>query len=130
MNLTASHAHALASRHLTGRALAHSLRVGDALPEGTLRQAGYLHDLVEDGHVTLEAIRLAFGDQVADTVDAVTRRPEETYAEFVARAASHELGRQVKLADVRDNLSDLPETHSLHRRYTRAIETLTGTAGA
>jgi hypothetical protein len=42
----------------------------------------------------------------------------------VARAACHSLGRQVKAADVRHNLSTLPEGHSLARRYHRALEVL------
>ncbi len=36
------------------------------------RQAGWLHDVVEDTMVPLAEIRSRFGDMVADMVDAVT----------------------------------------------------------
>ena len=107
-----------------GREQFHPFDVGQALPSGVLRQAGYLHDLVEDGHATLEEVRALLGAEVAEAVEAVTRRQGETYADFVARAAAHPMGRQVKLADVRNNLATLPEGDSLGRRYRRALEVL------
>ncbi len=34
----------------------------------------------------------------------MTRRDDETYAEFIERAARNEIGRAVKIADLHDNL--------------------------
>ena len=103
------------------RAQLHSVRVGLRFPAGSVgRTAGYLHDVVEDSEVTVADIRAKFGDDVADAVDAVTRREGEVYADFIARAGQHPVGRAVKLADLRDNLSDLPEG-TLRERYRRAV---------
>lgn len=107
-----------------GRDRRHPFEVSRHLPEGPLRQAALLHDVVEDGFASLSEVRSLFGDRVADAVDAVTRRDGETYREFVARAASHPDGRQVKFHDVRNNLSTLPPQHSLRSRYERALSTL------
>ena len=58
-------------------------------------------------------------------IDAMTRRPHESYEDFVLRAGSDPIGRTVKLADLRDNLdmakrAGLDEQHT--EKYRRAIE--------
>lgn len=96
------------------------------------RIAGVLHDSVEDsnGAVTVDKIRNLFGDEVADAVDSVTRRDDETYMDMIRRACANPLGRVIKLADNLDNSSDLHAIEDLSRRdflakrYARARETL------
>jgi hypothetical protein len=107
------------------RAQLHSARVGLKFPAGSVeRIVGYLHDVVEDSGTTVADIREVFGEAVASGVDAVTRREDEVYADFIDRAARHPVGRFVKLEDVRDNLSTLADGHSLQSRYERALEVL------
>lgn len=111
---------------LVGRARDHSLRVGDAIqPTGTPTQAAaYLHDTVEDGILSLDAVRAMFGDRVAELVDAVTRRTGETYVAFIERVALDPDAVALKLADLRDNLRDLPADSTLRIRYLRAVARL------
>lgn len=94
----------------------------------TARVAALLHDTVEDTALTLAYIRATFGREVAEAVDAVTRREGEVYARFVERAARHPLGRAVKIADARDNLArcEAEGNESLARRYRRALAVLQG----
>jgi hypothetical protein len=69
--------------------------------------AAVLHDVVEEGGVTLEQLRAAgFADVVVEAVDALTKREGEDYEAFIRRAALNPIAREVKLADLRDN-SDL-----------------------
>lgn len=89
--------------------------------------AAWLHDVVEDTDLTLDDLRAeGFPADVVDAVDAVTRRPGETYMQFVRRAARHPLGRIIKLADNASNtakLDSIPDTdrrEGLRRRYERA----------
>ena len=89
--------------------------------------AAVLHDTVEDTHVTLDEIRERFGNRVADAVDALTRREGEKYPDFIRRAATNEIARAVKRADVTHNLSRPASlTPSLEERYIRALEHLDG----
>ncbi len=86
----------------------HALRVMLDVPEAA-RIAGVPHDVVEDTYCTLDDLRqLGFGEEVVATVDALTRRPHENsddaYFAYVKRAASHDVARHVKLADLRDNM--------------------------
>lgn len=103
----------------------HPLRVMLAVPP-ELRIAAVLHDVVEDTSVTLGAIRAEFGDEVADTVDALSRRDGETYIkDFIARVARHPAARIIKRADIADNLGRLtPDLAGMERRYSRALAIL------
>ena len=93
-----------------------------------VQAAAVLHDTVEDTSVTLAEIT-ALSPEVAVLVDAVTRRHQEVYLDFVRRAASNPEARAIKLADVSDNRSRLDrlrpeEAESLAKRYERALEIL------
>ena len=54
---------------------------------GTTNQliAAVLHDPVEDTNLTLDYIEQTFGEEVAALVDAVTKRPGESYPDFISR---------------------------------------------
>ena len=108
----------------------HPLRMMLRLSTSDEMIAAVLHDVVEDCGLSLEMLRAdGFSEQVLEAIDSVTRRAEESYEEFVLRAASNSIGRRVKLADLRDN-SDLsrikhPTARDYARveKYRRAIET-------
>ena len=66
---------------------------------------------------------------MAGAIDAVTRRDNETYQEFVERAAAAPYGAPVKLADVLDHLDlrfSAGLTAELRARYEDAIPVLAG----
>lgn len=98
--------------------------------------AAWLHDVVEDTPVSLDALASVFHADVVDTVDGVTRRRGEEYGEFVARAILGGRSRLVKLADVEHNLDvsrlpgggvDLSEADVARLvRYERARNVLAG----
>lgn len=86
--------------------IAHPLRVMEALElvSEDAMIAGVLHDTVEDTDTTLDSIRDAFGQEVAEIVDSVSQRPGEEYLDFIRRSNAHPVGRLVKIADICDNL--------------------------
>ncbi len=114
----------------------HPLRVMLAQTTNEARIVGVLHDVVEDSAWTLEALRdEGFSETVLQALAAVTKRPDEKasdegYERFVRRAATHPIGRTVKLADLQDN-ADLsriaeptPKDVARVARYRRAIAAL------
>lgn len=83
----------------------HPLRVMLRVEGEAARTVAVLHDVVEDTPHSLEDLRaMGFGDDVVAAVDSLTRRPDETYEQFVERAATNPLARRVKLADLEDNM--------------------------
>jgi (p)ppGpp synthase/HD superfamily hydrolase len=97
--------------------------------------AAYLHDVIEDCGVTKQGlIEEGFPVMVAEIVDALSRKPGETYFDFIMRlhhmydtSSSGPLREgiiEVKLADLQHNMSDLKEG-SLKDKYRFAKYILT-----
>ena len=69
------------------------------------RIVGVLHDVVEDTDWTPEQLRNeGFDSEILAGLDAVTNRDGEDYVDFCRRASEHPLGREVKRADLADNM--------------------------
>lgn len=63
-----------------------------------------LHEVVEDCGVTMEALRReGFSDEVVDAVDALTRRADEAYLDYLKRLAPSPLARRMKKADLEEH---------------------------
>lgn len=96
-----------------------------------LLHAGLLHDVIEDTDVTIDDLwQFGYDREVVETVDSVTRRGGETYADFVQRAARHPYGRLVKLADNTHNRSTLDRSDRRWGRYERARTVLLAAIGS
>jgi (p)ppGpp synthase/HD superfamily hydrolase len=111
----------------------HVMRVmfGCTSPEAQVAAA--LHDVVEDTDWTLDDLRReGFTETVVQTVDALTRREGEEYFEFARRAAATPLGREVKRADLLDNMDIRrianPSEKDWERlkRYRKALDMIDG----
>jgi (p)ppGpp synthase/HD superfamily hydrolase len=100
----------------------HVLRVMFRLETEHERMAGVLHDVVEDTPSTLAELRaLGYPEEVVAAVDCLSRRPDETYEAFIARAAANPLARRVKLADLEDNM-DLRRLTALTERDRERLQ--------
>jgi (p)ppGpp synthase/HD superfamily hydrolase len=67
--------------------------------------AAILHDTVEDAGATLDSLREAgFSEKVVSIVDALTRREEESYNEYLTRLVKNPYAILIKQADIQDNL--------------------------
>lgn len=110
-----------------------------AAQQSDIRQIiGWLHDVVEDTDVTLDAIRDDFGDDVAVAVDALTHRRDVARDDYIAGIASAGADAvHVKLADLRDNsaparlaLLDPTTRARLEATYRHDIGVLTAATGS
>ncbi|MDR6962100.1 (p)ppGpp synthase/HD superfamily hydrolase [Pseudomonas brassicacearum] len=64
-----------------------------------------LHDVVEDGDVTLDELReLGIPETAVTAIDCLTKRQGESYDQFIARIRPNSLATKVKIADIHDNL--------------------------
>lgn len=111
----------------------HPARVAARVHGGDARAAAWLHDVVEDTHVTFDDLRArGFPEQVVAAIDAVTKRAGEPSEDYYARVRSNELGLQVKLADLADNTDpvrmaqlDTATRERLTAKYAKARSMLT-----
>lgn len=67
---------------------------------------GFLHDVVEDTHITVETITNLFGVEVGEAVDAISKRVGETRNAYLTRCASNKIARLVKLHDAMFNATN------------------------
>ena len=122
----------------------HPLRVMLSVHREEERIAGVLHDVVEDcagwSWERLEA--KGFSEEIIQALKSVSKTPEEEaeyrslpedqkldhYLQFIERAKANKIGRQVKAADIKDNLDisriDDITQKDIHRlnRYKAALK--------
>jgi (p)ppGpp synthase/HD superfamily hydrolase len=92
--------------------------------------AGFLHDVLEDTHVTAEDLKaLGISDFTIKLVKILTRGKGEKYFDYIDRIAADERATRVKLADIEDNLDETRSPDgikpSLRDRYLKARIILT-----
>jgi (p)ppGpp synthase/HD superfamily hydrolase len=83
----------------------HLLRVMMRVESEKAQIVAVLHDLVEDTSATFDDLRaLGYSEEIIQALDCVTKRPDETYEQFIDRAGGNPLARRVKRADLEDNM--------------------------
>jgi (p)ppGpp synthase/HD superfamily hydrolase len=109
----------------------HLFRVMLAVRGFRPQMAAVLHDILEDTQVTLDQLYAArLPEDVVDAVVALTHRAEQTYAQYIEQVAGNTLAREVKLADLADNLANnhrlakTPDVVARIDRYEQALNRL------
>tara|TARA_Y100000310_G_C20428161_1_gene690082 strand:+ start:283 stop:840 length:558 start_codon:yes stop_codon:yes gene_type:complete len=71
--------------------------------------AALLHDIKEDSHIlTWSKIKRDFGERVFNLIDALTKKPGQTFEKYMNELKQAEEGAQIlKFADRLDNIRDL-----------------------
>ncbi|MEX0270969.1 phosphohydrolase [Leptolyngbyaceae cyanobacterium UHCC 1019] len=91
-----------------------------------------LHDVVEDSDWTLDhLIAEGFPPEIIIALDCLTRRPAETYDQFLDRVLTNPLATHVKRYDLEDNMTltrlenvsekDLQRLQRYHRAHQQVI---------
>ncbi len=115
----------------------HPIRVMMRTHTETAMLAALLHDVVEDSDWTLERLRAeGFPENVVAAVALCTHGDDQTYEEFIEALKQDPVAREVKLADLEDNLDlfrlpslntrDLARVEKYHRAW-RTLKALDGT---
>jgi len=83
----------------------HPLRVMVQMEDSRAKIVALLHDVLEDSEMTLNELSQAgFEDEILQAIDCLTKRDGEDYFAYLERVAQNKLARQVKIADLKDNL--------------------------
>jgi (p)ppGpp synthase/HD superfamily hydrolase len=104
----------------------HLRRVAEQVGGRDQKMVAYLHDIVEkaDGWSLDRLSAEGFPRPVVNAVDAMTKREDETYADFVRRAISDPLARPVKRADLKDNLQQTERNGDDGSKYRMGLAIL------
>lgn len=102
--------------------LLHPLRLMFKFQTEDERVVAVLHDVVEDGEITLENLKLlGFSDSVVNAIDCLSRRKDEKYDNFISRLSINEIARRIKIEDIKDNL-DLTRLNHIGEKELKRIE--------
>jgi (p)ppGpp synthase/HD superfamily hydrolase len=100
----------------------HPLRVMLRQHNEAAQIVAVLHDVLEDSEVTVDDLRRdGYTDEVITALEALTKREDESYDEFIERVAVNSLARRVKLADLEDNMN----VHRLTKVSSEDLERIT-----
>lgn len=93
-------------KDISGREyIMHPIRVAERCKEPKAKIVALLHDTIEDTDVTPEYLRSeGFPEEIISAVLSVTKQEGESYEDFVYKASENAIGREVKIADLEDNM--------------------------
>ncbi len=124
----------------------HSLRVGTAMEQlhplrYDLNVLALLHDVINCTNFTVDDLKAKYknlfhyelGDETAAAVfvslDALSKRKDETYGEYISRVKTNENASRVKILDLADDIYTLTfygkDNADLLKNYVKAMMTLT-----
>ena len=109
----------------------HARRVMEQMDTEEEKTVAILHDVVEDGDLSLKDLQNAgFPRNVVEAVGQLTKRPDMTYFEYIDDISCNPLAAKVKIAEILDN-QDEPRvkkmsfcTFNLEERMKRSLEIL------
>jgi|ERR1035437_842577 (p)ppGpp synthase/HD superfamily hydrolase len=113
----------------------HPLRMMRNVQGTELKIIAVLHDVIEDTEYTIQDLEeMGYSERICKTLDCLTKRKNETYIEFVRRCVQSPLAKQIKLADLKDNMDPertrlLPKEvrEKFEKKYTPALKLIQGT---
>ena len=82
----------------------HPMTVASYMDTDTEKTIAYLHDVLEDTDVTVDALREIFPNEIVDTLITLTHRKDESYFEYIQKVSKSKLAKKVKVADLLHNL--------------------------
>jgi (p)ppGpp synthase/HD superfamily hydrolase len=93
---------------------------------------GYLHDILEDTECKIDDLtNYGVPWQIVEWVNILTHKKNELYEHYIYRVSQNCITREVKLADIYDNLDpqrlnrlDSKTKNRLLRKYGKALEIL------
>ena len=101
----------------------HPIRVMLSVNTLDERIAAILHDTVEDTPITFQnLVDAGFSGDIVTAVQALTKNEGESRQEAAQRAVQNTIARQVKLADVADNMDLSRIPHPTAKDYARLEE--------
>jgi len=85
----------------------HPLAVMNMVTGADEKIVAVLHDVVEDTTITLEDLeKYEMPSFVIEAVDAISRRKDENYKDYIKRCGENNIARRVKLADLDHNTNE------------------------
>lgn len=100
----------------------HPLWLMQQFSDSETMMVAVLHDAVEDSPLTLADLEAeGFPASVVQAVDAMTRRENESYSDYIQRVQADPIARRVKQADLEHNM-DLRRLNNVSAQDLKRLE--------
>ena len=98
----------------------HPIRVADKFNDDFKKTIAILHDVLEDTDQDLSM----FPQEVLSVLDVLTKK--DNYFTYIDNISKNDIAREIKIADIEDNLSDtcFQLSPSQIKRYNKALKYL------
>lgn len=83
----------------------HPLYVANNVKGKKAKIVALLHDVLEDGDISIEILKRYFSKDVCNSVLTLTRSPQEPYFAYIERVKKDPLAKQVKIKDLEHNMT-------------------------
>ncbi len=98
-----------------------------------VRAAAWLHDVLEDTpRLPGDLRRLGVNNWIISIVEGLSKKKDEEYTDYILRIAGYQgpIFRKIKIADIKHNLSTLPESSKcIKQKYRLALHILENMEG-
>lgn len=84
--------------------ITHPLYVADHVTGNKTKIVALLHDVIEDGGITIDYLKKFFTDDVCDAVNILTRKKGVPYLDYIKLVKGNKLAKTVKIADLEHNM--------------------------
>lgn len=107
----------------------HPLHIAEQMETEDEVIVALLHDTVEDGPIgTIDEIKQNFDTEIIEAIEALTRKDDEKYIDYILRLSRNRIAAIVKLRDLEHNMNknrtDGEISQSLMDRYKKAYQLL------
>jgi (p)ppGpp synthase/HD superfamily hydrolase len=100
----------------------HPLRLMQRFKDKSTMIVAVLHDVIEDSQHDLGFLKAQrFDEGILEAVDAITKRKDEAYIDFIERLSFNDMAVKVKIEDLKDNL-DLTRLKSIDSKDLERID--------
>lgn len=100
----------------------HPLAVMNRVESMEEKIVAVLHDVIEDSEVTIEELRgLGFSEEILTAIQLLTRWAEDSYEEFIEKTTTNRAARNVKIADIKENMNISRIKNPTEKDYNRLV---------
>jgi (p)ppGpp synthase/HD superfamily hydrolase len=102
--------------------ITHPIAVASKFFSKTYKIVAILHDTIEDTDLTIHDLIRDYQliPEIINALEAITKKSEETYLNFILRIKKNKIATAVKIEDLEHNLSDLNQGN-LREKYIMAL---------
>lgn len=105
----------------------HPLTVMSNVTGATDKIVAVLHDVIEDTKITLDDLeKYGMPQIVIEAVDAITKREDEEYKDYIDRCGKNDIARNVKISDLTHNMRRGNIDSEIFHRYKMSYDYLMG----